>query len=61
MNGKTDRVIGDGYEKLTLDKVMRNRKERQYVGKDDSMTDMTDITKTSNIFFGHYEIQTILF
>ena len=40
---------------------MRNRKERQYVGKDDSMTDMTDITKTSKIFFGHYEIQTILF
>ena len=40
---------------------MRNRKERQYVGKDDFMTDMTDITKTSNIFSGHYEIQTILF
>ena len=61
MNGKTDRIIGDRYEKLALDKVMRNRKERQYVGKDDSMTDMTDITKTSNIFFGHYEIQIILF
>ena len=51
-------VIGDRYEKLALDKVMRNRKERQYVGKDDSMT---DITKTSNIFSGHYEIQIILF
>ena len=25
------------------------------------MTDMTDITKTSNIFSGHYEIQIILF
>ena len=61
MNGKTDRVKGDRYEKLALDKVMRNRKERQYVGKDDSMTDMTDITKTNNTFFGHYEIQTILF
>ena len=61
VNGKTDRVIGDRYEKLALDKVMRNRKERQYVGKDDSMTDMTDITKTSNIFSGHYEIQIILF
>ena len=61
VNGKTDRVIGDRYEKLALDKVMRNRKERQYVGKDDSMTDMTDITETSDIFSGHYEIQTILF
>ena len=28
MNGKTDRVIRDRYEKLALDKVMRNRKER---------------------------------
>ena len=37
---------------------MRNRKERQYVGKDDSMT---DITRTSDIFSGHYEIQIILF
>ena len=54
-------VIGDRYEKLSLDKVMRNRKERQYVGKDDSMTDMTDITETSDIFSGHYEIQIILF
>ena len=25
------------------------------------MTDMTDITKTSNVFSGHYEIQIILF
>ena len=32
-------------KKLALDKVMRNRKERQYVGKDDSMTDMTDLNK----------------
>ena len=61
VNGKTDRVIGYRYEKLALDKVIRNRKERQYVGKDGSMTDMTDVTKTSNIFSGHYEIQIILF
>ena len=61
MNGKTDRVIGDRYEKLALDKVMRNRRERQYVGKDDSMTDMTNITETSDIFSGHYEIQIIFF
>ena len=40
---------------------MRNRKERQYVGKDDSMTDMTDLTETSDIFSGNYEIQIILF
>ena len=40
---------------------MRNRRERQYVGKDDSMTDMKNITETSDIFSGHYEIQIILF
>ena len=45
VNGKTDRVIRDRYEKLALDKVMRNRKERQCVDKDDSMTDMTDLDK----------------
>ena len=45
VNGKTDRVIRDRYEKLALDKVMRNRKERQCVDKDDSMTDMTDLNK----------------
>ena len=61
MNGKTDRVIRDRYERLALNKVMRNRRERQYVGKDDSMTDITNITETSDIFSGHYEIQIILF
>ena len=40
---------------------MRNRKERQYAGKDDPMTDMTDLTEISDIFSGHYEIQIILF
>ena len=45
VNDKTDRVIRDRYEKLALDKVMRNRKERQCVDKDDSMTDMTDLNK----------------
>ena len=43
MNGKTDSVIRDRYEKLALNKVMRNRKERQCVDKDDSMTDMADL------------------
>ena len=61
VNGKTDRVIGDRYETLALDKVMRNRKEGQYVGKDDSMTDMTDITETSDIFSSYYKIQIIMF
>ena len=40
--------------------MVRNRNERQYVGKDDSMTDITDITETSDIFSGHYEIKIIL-
>ena len=39
MNGKTDRVIRDRYEKLALDKVMRNRKERQCADKDDCRPD----------------------
>ena len=45
VNGKTDRLIRDRYEKLALDKVMRNKKERHCVDKDDSMTDMTDLNK----------------
>ena len=45
VNSKTDRLIRDRYEKLALDKVMRNRNERQCVDKDDSMTDMTDLKK----------------
>ena len=40
---------------------MRYRKERQYIGKDDFMTDMSDIIETSDIFSGHYEIKIILF
>ena len=43
MNGKTDRVVRDRYEKLALDKVMRNKKERQCVDKDDFTTNMTDL------------------
>ena len=51
MNGKTDRVIRDRYEKLALDKVMRNRKESQYVGKDDSMTDIYDKTQLKQVIY----------
>ena len=30
---RTDRVIGDKYERLALKRVMRNRKEKIYVSK----------------------------
>ena len=45
MNGRTDRNIRDRYEKLALDKVMKNMRERQCIDKDDSMTDITDLNK----------------
>ena len=58
MNDETDRVIGDRYERLALERVMRNRKERMYESKVDYLM---DINETNDIFSGHYEIQTILF
>ena len=57
MNVKTDIVIGDRYERLAFERVMRNRKERFYVSKVDYMI---NINETSDIF-GNYGIQTILF
>ena len=43
VNGKKDRVIETDMKSSLWTKVMRNRKERQCVDKDDSMTDMTDL------------------
>ena len=54
----TNRVIGDRYERLAFERVMRNRNERFYANKIDYLI---DINETNGIFSGHYEIQTILF
>ena len=35
MNEKTDIVIGNRYERLAFERVMRNRKERFYASKVD--------------------------
>ena len=58
MNDKTDRVIGDRYERLAFERMMRNRKERMYASKVDYLI---DINETNDIFSGYFEIQTILF
>ena len=58
MNEKIDLVIGDRYERLAYERVIRNRNEMFYARKDDYLIDMNE---TNNIFSGHYEIQTILF
>ena len=55
---RIDRVIGDKYERSAFERVMRNRKERMYVSKVDHLM---NINETSDICYGHYEIQTILF
>ena len=47
-NEKTDTVIGDRYERLAFEKVMRNWKERMYVSKVDYLI---DINETNDIFW----------
>ena len=61
MDVETDRVIGvigDNYERLALNRVMRNRNERMCASKFDYLMDINEI---SDIFSGHYEFQTTLF
>ena len=58
MDVETDRVIGDKYERLAFNRVMRKRNERMCASKFDYLL---DINETSDIFSGHYEFQTILF
>ena len=55
---KTDRVIGDKYERLAFKRVMRNRDERIYANKIDYLMDTND---ASDVFSGHNKYQTILF
>ena len=55
---KTDKVIGDTYERLAFERVMNNRDSRLYANKIDYMMDAND---ASDVFSGHNKYQTILF
>ena len=55
---KTDKVIGDTYQRLTFKRVIKNRDNRIYANKIDYMMDTND---ASDVFSGHNKYQTILF
>ena len=55
---KTDKVIGDTYQRLAFKRVMKNRDNRIYANKIDYMMDTND---ASDVFSGHDKYQTILF
>ena len=55
---KTDKVIGDTYQRLAFKRVMENRDNRIYANKIDHTMDTND---ASDIFSGHNKYQTILF
>ena len=55
---KTDKVIGDTYQRLAFKRVMENRNNRIYANKIDYMMDTND---ASDVFSGHNKYQTILF
>ena len=43
MNEKTDIVIGNRYERLSFERVMRNRKEMFYASKIDYLININEI------------------
>ena len=53
---KTDKVIGDTYQRLAFKRAMKNRDNRIYANKIDYMMD-----DASDVFSGHNKYQTILF
>ena len=55
---KTDKVIGDTYERLAFKRVMKNRHNRLYANKIDYLMDTNE---ASDVFFGHNKYQAILF
>ena len=55
---KTDKVIGDTYQRLAFKRVMKNRDNKIYANKIDYMMDTND---ASYVFSGHNKYQTILF
>ena len=55
---KTDKVIGDTYQRLAIKRVMENRDNRIYANKIDYMMDTNN---ASDVFSGHNKYKTILF
>ena len=55
---KTDKVIGDTYQRLAFKRVMENRDNRIYANKIDYIMGTND---ASDVFSGHNKYQTILF
>ena len=55
---KTEKVIGETYERLAFKRVMKNRESKLYANKIDYLMDTNDAT---NVFSGHNKYQTILF
>ena len=55
---KTDKVIGDTYQRLAFKRVMKNRDNRLYANKIDYMM---DTNAASDVFSGHNKYQTIMF
>ena len=55
---KTDKMIGDTYQRLAFKRVMINRDNRLYANKIDYMM---DINEASDVFSVHNKYQTILF
>ena len=55
---KTDKVIGETYERLAFKRVTKNGENRLYANKIDYLMDTND---ASNVFSGHNKYQTILF
>ena len=53
VNEKTDIVIGDRYERLAFERVMRNRKEMFYANMIDYLININE-TKCSNNYFCNY-------
>ena len=53
---QTQRVIGDRYERLAFERVMKNRDKRMYANKIDYMMDTNEAT---DIFSGNNKYQTI--
>ena len=55
---KTEKVIGETYERLAFKRVMKNRESRLYANKIDYLMDTND---ASHVFSGYNKYQTILF
>ena len=55
---KTEKVIGETYERLAFKRVMKNRENRLYANKIDYLMDTND---ANDVFSGHNKYQTIFF